>query len=116
DSLPIYDKYDQYFAEAKALSQEFAQSVEREDASAWHSLEPAFDDLLNKVYGTIKDNLSEAEFKPLLNEQRAWLDAVIAEDNELAKIGTRTALDSRLYLLSEKKEARIFHLLNTYLK
>ena len=112
----LNDKYEQYFAKAKALSQEFAQSIEREDADAWHSLEPAFDDLLNEVYGTIRDNLSEAEFKPLLNEQRAWLDAVIAEDDELAEVGTRAALDSRLYLLSEKKEARIFHLLNTYLK
>src|SRR5699024_6187070 len=83
----VNDKYEQYLAEAKTLSRAFAQSVEREDADAWHSLEPDFDDLLNEVYGTIRDNLPEAEFNPLLHEQRAWLDAVIAEDNELAEIG-----------------------------
>lgn len=115
-AAPLNDKYEAYFAEAKALSQAFAQSVENEDADAWHSLEPAFDDLLNDVYGTIRDTLSEAEFEPLLHEQRAWLDALLAEDDELAAIGTRAALDSRMYILSEKKEARIFHLLHTYLK
>lgn len=116
EAAQVNDKYEQYLARAEALSREFAQSVEAEDAGAWHNLEPAFDELLNDVYGTIRDNLSEAEFNPLLNEQRAWLDAVIAEDNELAEIGTSAALDSRMYLLSEKKEERIFYLLNTYLK
>src|SRR5699024_10553184 len=112
EAAKVNDKYEQYLARAEALSGEFAQSVEREDADAWHCLEPAFDDLLNEVYGTIRENLSEAEFNPLMNDQRAWLDAVIAEDNELAEIGTRAALDSRLYILSEKKEERIFYLLN----
>src|SRR5699024_3929855 len=116
EAAKVNDKYEQYLERADALSRDFSRLVEREDASAWHSLEPAFDDLLNEVYGTIRDNLSEAEFNPLLNEQRAWLDAVIAEDNELAEIGTRAALDSRMYILSEKKEERIFHLLNTYFK
>lgn len=108
--------YDQYYPRAEELSRRFAHSIERGNEGEWHSLEPAFDKLLNDVYGAIRDNIPEAEFTPLLNEQRAWLSAVIAEDDELAKIGTRTALDSRMYILSEKKEERIYHLLNTYLK
>lgn len=108
-----------YLQKADNLEAEIIEEAKKVFA---HDMEPGFygqynedwDNLLNEVWGILKNSTPKSEFKKLQSDQRKWIQM---KENNFAKMSDETASERAVgmdYLTTETKD-RTYYLIENYM-
>lgn len=104
-----------YLAKANELDNQMQRDIDDPNIQDWiggfyFDYYREWDELLNEVWGAVKDTLPEAEFNVLLEEQREWIQVKEQTFDAMPQEPASARVDSQQYLALETKE-RTYYLI-----